>query len=85
MREASNESRWMDEYDPELQPGLTCHVEIECDRGDTIREVVTTTAQALRALAARIEAGVLEDGFHPIEAPDGGKIGKVYLDYHTTM
>ena len=84
MREESNDSRWMDEHDPELQPGLTCHIEIENDHGKTMREVLTGTGRALRAIAAQIESGTLEDGFHPINAPSGEKIGEVYLDYHAT-
>jgi hypothetical protein len=85
MREEPNGSRWMDEYDPELQPGLTCHIEIENDHGKTMREVLAATACALRAVAGQIELGVLDDGFHPIRAPDGEKIGEVYLDHHETM
>jgi hypothetical protein len=75
---------WMDDYDPELQQGLTCHIEIDNDIGKTAREVATTTAKALRALAAQVEAGTLDDGLHPINILTGEKIGEIYIDWHST-
>ena len=78
------DSRWMDECDPELQPGLTCHVEIDNECGQSARDIDATTAWALRNLAAQIEAGKLDSGFHPIKTPSGEKIGEVYLDYYET-
>jgi len=84
MHNEARHSRWMDEHDPELQPGVTCHIEIENDHGSTMREVLSATAHALRAVAAQVEAGALEDGFHPIKSPNGEKIGEIYLDHHAT-
>ena len=72
-----------DASDPELQPGLTCHIEIEIERG-TSREIDAATAWALRDIADRIEGRRLETGFHPVQAPGGDKIGEVYLDYYET-
>jgi hypothetical protein len=72
----------MDEDDPDIKPGLTCHVEIDNEAGETSREIDMTTAWALRRLAAQIEARVLDSGFHPIKTPNGKEIGKVYLDYY---
>lgn len=78
-------SCWMDECEPGGQPGLTCHIEINTEIGKTPREVAATTARALRALAAQVETGTLEDGFHPISILSGEKIGEVYIDWHETM
>jgi len=77
-------SSWMDEYEPGSQPGLTCHVEIENEDGKTFREIVATTAAALRTLALQLEEGSLEDGHHPLETLKGKKIGEVYLDFYST-
>ena len=68
---------------PELQPGLTCHIEIEVERG-TSQEIDAATACALRNIADLIEGRRLESGFHPVKAPGGDKIGEVYLDYYQT-
>lgn len=66
-----------------LQPGLTCHIEIEVESG-TSQEIDASTAWALRRVADLIEGGKLESGFHPVNAPSGDKIGEAYLDYHET-
>jgi hypothetical protein len=72
-----------DASDPELQPGLTCHIEIEIESG-TSQEINASTAWALRKVAELIEVGRLESGFHPVKAPSGDKIGEAYLDYYET-
>jgi hypothetical protein len=64
------------------QPGLVCHIEIDNKVGKTSREINASTAAALRSVAAQIEAGELGTGFHPIKAPNGEEIGKVYLDHY---
>jgi hypothetical protein len=69
--------------DPELQPGLTCHIEIEIESG-ALQEINASTAWALRRVADLIEVGRLEGGFHPVKAPSGDKIGEAYLDYYET-
>ncbi|HWM49118.1 MAG TPA: hypothetical protein VNR11_19630 [Xanthobacteraceae bacterium] len=66
---------------PGFQPGLICHVEIENGSG-TARDIDAQTAWALRELAAQIEAGKLDSGFHPVKTPSGVKIGEAYLDYY---
>ena len=78
------DNRAMDDAsDPELQPGLICHIEIEIESG-TSQEINASTARALRNLADLIEARRLESGFHPVKAPSGDKIGEAYLDYYET-
>lgn len=72
-----------DASDPESQPGLTCHIEIEIESG-TSQEIDAATASALRNVAELIEGRRLESGFHPVKAPSGDKIGEVYLDYYET-
>jgi len=70
------------ECDSNLQPSLTCHVEIENKCGNTVQAINKSTAEALRAVADQIEADELDTGFHPITTPSGEQIGRVYLDYH---
>lgn len=72
-------------FDFEGQPGLKCDVEMNIESGDTDQEVLATAAEALRSLAAAIEAGKLGTGFHPIKTPSGEKIGEFYLDYCETF
>jgi hypothetical protein len=79
------DSCWMDERDPEVQPGLMCHVEITIESGDTYREILAETARSLRTTALLVEEGKLETGHHPITTLSGEKIGEVYLDYYGTM
>jgi hypothetical protein len=74
----------MDKREPGIQPGLICHVEIDNESGGTFREVVSTTATALRILALQLEAGKLNDGFHPLESQRGEKIGEVFVDFQRT-
>lgn len=72
-----------DASDPEFRPGLTCHIEIKAESA-TSQQIDAMTAWALRSVADLIERRSLESGFHPVKAPDGEKIGEVYLDYHET-
>jgi hypothetical protein len=65
--------------------GLKCDIEINNESGNTHQEILATTAEALRVLATQIEAGRLDDGFHPIKTPDGKTIGEVYLDHYETL
>ena len=78
------DTSWMDDEESGFKPGLTCHIEIENESDDTLRDVVASTAQVLRVLAAQLEMGALEDGHHPINTPSGKKIGEIYLDHHAT-
>ena len=75
----------MDERDPETKPGLTCHVELEIETGETFREILAKAARALRTTAVQLEAGKFEDGFHPVKTLTGEEIGNVYIDYHGSM
>ena len=84
MQKDTIDSRWMDDREDDMTAGLTCHIEIDNEGGDTPREVATSTAKALRALAAQIEAGTLEDGHHPISLLDGKEIGEVYIDWYAS-
>ncbi len=84
MQEDKIDAHWMDESEDGFKSCLTCHIEIDNEGGDTPREVATSTAKALRALAAQIEAGTLDDGHHPINLLDGKEIGKVYIDWYAS-
>ena len=81
MTDNTADTRWMDERDPELQLGLTCHVELDIETGDTYRDILAKAARALRTTALQLEAGKFEDGFHPIMTLDGEELGKDYIDY----
>lgn len=70
-----------DASDPEFRLGMTCHIEIETESA-TPQQIDAATAWALRSIADLIERRSLESGFHPVKAPDGEKIGDVYLDHH---
>lgn len=85
MSDDAVDSQWMDKRDPELQPGLTCHIELSLDTGDTYREILAKAAWALRTTAVQLEAGTLDTGHHPIKTLSGEEIGKVYLDYYGSM
>jgi len=67
------------------QPALKCDIEIDNKVGKTGREINASTAAALRIVAAQIEAGELNTGFHPIKAPNGEVIGEVYLDHYAIL
>jgi hypothetical protein len=67
--------------DPAGQPILSCDIEINNEICKTHKEVLSSTAEALRNLASQIETGKLEDGFHPIKTPNGDIIGEMYLDH----
>jgi hypothetical protein len=84
MNGDTDDSRWMDERDDEVQLGLTCHVELEVESGGTYREILAEAARALRVTAEQIEGGKLDTGFHPVRTPSGKEIRQVYLDYHGT-
>jgi hypothetical protein len=75
--------RWIGDCDPDLQPGLTCDIEIKNESG-TVQEINAGTASALREIAAQIESGKVESGFHQIKAPNGLEIGKLYIDHYAT-
>jgi hypothetical protein len=85
MSDDAADSRWMDERDPELQLGVTCHVELEIKTGATFRELLAKVAWALRTAAVQLEAGKFEDGFDPVKMMTGEEIGQVYVDYHGSM
>jgi len=82
MSRSANDSSWMDERDPEIQPALKCDIEITIESGETYREISAEVARALRTTALQIEEGKLETGFHPIKKLNGEEIGQVYLDYY---
>jgi hypothetical protein len=84
MDKGTMDSRWMDELDHEIQPGLTCDIKLTIESGDTYREILSEAARLLRATAAQIEDGKLEDGFHPIRMLSGEEAGELYLDYYGT-
>ena len=71
-----------DAIDPEVTPGLTCHIEMNIVGGQTARDVATRVAVTLRDLAVQIEGGQLDTGFHRIAARDGADVGELYLDFH---
>ena len=87
MSEDAADSSWMDERDPdpELQVGLTCHVELDIAQDGVYRDLLAKAATALRATAAALEAGKFEGGFHPVKTLSGEEIGQVYIDYYGTM
>ncbi|MDE3016813.1 MAG: hypothetical protein KGI29_07870 [Pseudomonadota bacterium] len=72
------------ESDPDLKLGLTCDIEINNESGNTLQDILKSTAEALRTIAAQIEADELDSGHHPIKTPSGEKIGEIYLDRHAT-
>jgi hypothetical protein len=84
MSNDSVDTGWMDERDVEMQLELTCHVELEIEKGQTFREILAKAAKALRSTAVPLEAGKFEDGFHPVTMLDGEELGKIYIDYHGT-
>jgi hypothetical protein len=84
MSTDDNDSRWMDERDPDMQPGLKCDVEITVESGETLRDCAAEVARALRTTAVLIEEGKLEDGFSPIKTLSGEEIGEVYVDWYGT-
>lgn len=66
--------------DEVLMPRLKCDVELELT-GPNVASIEKWAADALRALADRLERGEFQDGF--TDAPDrtGKKIGTIYVDY----
>ena len=82
MNRDADDSRWMDERDPKVQPCPKCDVELTIESGNTCRDrEIAETARALRAPAVHIDSGKLDTGFHPIRMLSGAEIGEVYLDH----
>ena len=84
MSKVATASRWKDELGCELLPGLKCDIEINIESGTTPEDINATTAWALREIAAQIEAGKLDTGFHPIKAQNGEKSGGIYVTHSAT-
>jgi hypothetical protein len=66
-------------------PGIKCDIEINYTSSTEADDTGSVVAAALRALAAQIEAGALDTGFHPIKTAAGQKIGDIYLDHYATL
>lgn len=81
MRDDAMPFDGFDEFDPWATACLTCHIEMQILGGLTPREVAATTAETLRSLAARIEAGLLDTGHHPVHTSTGSEAGEIYLDF----
>ncbi|MEX0956025.1 MAG: hypothetical protein WDZ83_12535 [Rhizobiaceae bacterium] len=64
----------------ELTPYLKCDVELELS-GPNLPTLDKWAADALRAVADRLEKGEYEDGFADVADRVGKKIGTVYVDY----
>jgi hypothetical protein len=64
----------------ELTPHLKCDVELELS-GPNMPTVNKWAADALRALADRLEQNEFEDGFSDANDSVGKKIGTIYVDY----
>lgn len=71
-----------DAVDPEVTPGLTCHIEMDILGGQTARDVATRVAVTLRDLSVQIESGQLDTGFHRIAAKNSADVGELYLDFY---
>jgi hypothetical protein len=64
----------------DLTVRLKCDVELDVP-GPTMPVVDKWAADALRALADRLEKGQFQDGFADVPDKVGKKIGTVYVDY----
>lgn len=64
----------------ELRQYLTCDVELNII-GPTPALNNKGAADALRALADRVEKGEFDDGFHDVKDRGGNPIGSIYVDY----
>lgn len=64
----------------ELTPRLKCDVELELI-GPNARTLDKWAANALRAVADRLEKGEYEDGFTDVKDNTGKKVGTIYVDY----
>lgn len=64
----------------EMTPRLQCDVELELP-GPNVRTIEKWAADALRAVADRLERGEYEDGHSDVTDAAGKKIGTVYIDY----
>jgi hypothetical protein len=62
---------------------LNCEVELKLS-GPTGKVLDRSCANALRALADRLEKGDFEDGLHPVTDNAGKLIGAIYIDYSDT-
>lgn len=71
-----------DEFDPLSEAALKCDIELDTTGHRTSRDAAKATAALLRALAASIENGQLDTGFHPVMNANGEKVGEVYLDFY---
>ncbi len=61
-------------------PHLKCDVELELS-GPNVPALNKWAADALRALAERLERDEFEDGFTDVQDKVGKKIGTIYIDY----
>lgn len=64
----------------ELTPHLKCDVELELS-GPNFTTLNTWAANALRALADRLDRDEFDDGFSDMTDSSGKKIGTIYIDY----
>lgn len=71
-------------FNPDWRAGLTCHIEMEVLR-EAEAAAARETARVLRELADKIEADLLDTGFHKVIAPDGSEYGQIYLDHFAQM
>lgn len=71
-----------DDFDPETEAGLTCHIELETSGWQTPRQASVHIAEVLRNLADQIEAGARDTGHHAVTSGDGKALGELYLDYY---
>lgn len=63
-----------------MTPRLKCDVELELT-GPNIESLDKWAADALRALADRLERGEFQDGFTDVPDRVGKKVGTIYVDY----
>lgn len=66
--------------DGEMTQYLTCDVELQIT-GPTVSVNNKWAADALRALADRVERGEFDDGHHQVTDRVGKPIGTIYVDY----
>ena len=66
--------------DDVLTPHLKCDVELELT-GPNVPTLNRWAANALRALADRLDRDEFEDGFSDVPDSAGKKIGTIYIDY----
>lgn len=66
--------------DHDLTPRLKCNVELELI-GLSVRTLDKWAADALRAVADRLESSEYKDGFTDVRDAAGKTIGTIYVDY----